>query len=70
MADLIRCQQPALSPDLPAGCKREQMGRPTEPLSQSSYYNAVAAPLRSPVNGQRLLFKHRGSFYKASYLDL
>lgn len=25
-ADLIRCQQLVLSPDLPAGCEREQMG--------------------------------------------
>lgn len=57
MAGLIRCQQPALSPDLPAGCKREQMGRPSEPLSQSSYYNAAAAPLQSRVNGQRLLIQ-------------
>lgn len=70
VADLIRCQQPALSPDLPAGCKREQMGRPSEPLSQSSYYNAVAAPLQSRVNGQRLLFKRCRSFHKAGYLDL
>lgn len=62
MADLIRCQQPALSPDLPAGCKREQMGRP----SQSSYYNAVAAPLQiqwpeTPIQAPRVLPQSRGS---------
>lgn len=42
-ADLITCQQAALSPDLPAGRKREQMGRrPGPPIT-------VSAPSMAPV---------------------
>lgn len=62
-ADLIRCQQPALSPDLPAGCKREQMGQPA--LSILVLQCCCCSP---PERGPRptLLFNS----HKDAYLDL